>query len=58
MRAFGYIIEYATLRDKIGWPSIRVLLNICNQIKLRMKEQDAEAVARIKNYNPLLSGWT
>ena len=39
------MIEYATLRAKIDWQSTRVLLNTYNQIKLRMKEQEVEAVS-------------
>lgn len=42
------MIEYATLREKIDWQSTRVLLNTYNQIKLRMKEQEVEAVSPLK----------
>ena len=42
------MIEYATLRAKIDWQSTRVLLNTYNQIKLRMKEQEVEAVSPFK----------
>ena len=49
------MIEYATLREKIDWQSTRVLLNTYNQIKLRMKEQEVEAVSPLKKLQSFAS---
>lgn len=52
------LIKYAMPRDKMDWQLTRELLNIHNQIKLRMEEEEAESVAPVKTHNPLLSTWT
>lgn len=52
------LIEYAMLGGKINWQATRILLKIGNQIKLRMKEWEAEGAVQVKSYSLSLSTWT